>query len=370
MSLCAGGPVRVAFITTNLASGGAEKALVNLARGLGARGHQTSLVLLEKRIEHEPPLGVELWSLGATRARRGWLGKRFSAWALKRLLRRLSATGSFDMIVSTLPYCDEVVALARLPRVWYRIANTLSEEIERLRRRRPDKAARRLARYRRIYDAQNLIAVSDGVALDLREQIGLSRANIVRIYNAFDAEQVRGLAALGDPELPDKPYLIHVGRDVPQKRHDLLFDALRRSGLPHQLVLLCAPSSRLDRLIAQHGLEGRVRVAGFKRNPYPWIARAELLVLCSDHEGLPNVLIEALACGTRVLSTDCPSGPREVLQGELARNLVPCGDPVALANGMRDVLARPRPAPVVFRHFETGEVLAQYEALAGSWRGA
>jgi glycosyltransferase involved in cell wall biosynthesis len=110
-------------------------------------------------------------------------------------------------------------------------------------------------------------------------------------------------------------------------------------------------------------------VAGFRRNPYPWIARAELLVLCSDHEGMPNVLLEALACGTRIVSTDCPSGPREVMEGDLARYLVPCADADALARAMRAALLAPRPhAPAVLARFAPEAVLSGYEKLPGLWR--
>ena len=201
-------------------------------------------------------------------------------------------------------------------------------------------------------------------------RLGLGRANIVRIYNAIDGAAIRALAAEPQPALPREPYLIHVGRFAPQKRHDLLFEALRRSELPHRLVLLANPEPALERLIVEKGLSGRVTIAGFQHNPYPWIARAELLVLCSDHEGMPNVLIEALACGTRLASTDCPSGPHEMLEGDLARFLAPCGDAVALAQVMRAALAAPRPAaPHILARFAPDTVLSQYEALPGLWRG-
>lgn len=364
--------MKAAFVTTNLKGGGAEKAVLAVARGLAARGHAVHVVLLERLVDHEPPPGVTLHALtdAGAEAVKGWFGKRASAWRLRRLFRELGAGAPFDLIVSTLPYCDEVVALSGLRPVWYRIANTLSAEIELLRRADPAKAQRRRRRYARLYDGNNLVAVSDGVARDLGRTLGLARANIVRIYNAVDAAAIRALAAESQPALPREPYLIHVGRFAPQKRHDLLLEALRRSGLPHRLVLLANPGPALERLIAEKGLGGRVTIAGFQRNPYPWIARAELLVLCSDREGMPNVLVEALACGTRLASTDCPSGPREILEGELARFLAPCGDADALAQVMRAALAAQRPAaPSTLARFAPEAVLSQYEALPGLWRG-
>ena len=365
--------MKAAFVTTNLKGGGAEKAVLEIAQGLAARGHSVHVILLEHLTQYAIPQGLALDALTVQgeESNKGWLGKRAAAWRLRRLFRRLSAVTRFDLVVSALPYCNEVVSLAGLGPAWFRIDNTLSVEIELLRRHNRAKARRRLERYRRLYDERNLIAVSDGVAHDLRQNLGLARANIVRIYNAFDAARIQALAAESIPSLPREPYLIHVGRFAPQKRHDLLFEALCRSKLPHRLVLLVNPAPSLERLVAEQGLEGRVMIAGFQRNPYPWIAGADLLVLCSDHEGMPSVLIEALACGTRVTSTDCPSGPRELLHGNLARYLVPCGDAAALAQAMRAALSAPRPAvPDLLARFAPEAVLSQYEALPGLWREA
>jgi len=347
-----------ALVLTNLAGGGAERSMLRLAAALHHRGHRVRMILLEDRVEHQVPAGIELQAF-ARRSHKGMVGK----WLGARRLRQLGL-GNDYLTISTLPFADEIAVRAQLPNLWCRITNTLTAEIDSLRRMSPGRAQRRLARYRRLYEGRNLVAVSEGVASDLRRGIGLQRARIARIYNGFDFDAIREAAALHEADLPREPFVLHAGRFMPQKRHDLLFEAWQRAGLPHRLVLLAPRSAELDRLIASKGLKEQVLVAGFRPNPYPWMRAAELLLLSSDREGMPNVLVEALACGTRVVSTDCPSGPREVLRGELARYLVPCGDARALADAMRDSLAAPRPsAQAIPLEFTEAHMAQAYERL-------
>lgn len=347
-----------AFVLTNLAGGGAEKAILKLAAALTGRGHDVEVVLLERRIEHAIPDGVKFHALG-DRISRGWMGKRLLARKLRRHL-----SGRHDLLVSTLPFADEVAMLADLPRHWCRIANTLGSEIDKLAAGSSSRAHRRLARYRRLYGARPLIAVSDGVGADLRQRFGL-RSRIEVIPNGFDFETIRRAATTDFVDVfPDRPYIVHVGRFTPQKRHDLLLDAWARIDTDRELVLLTRPDARLEAMIAERGLTRRVRIAGFQTNPYPWIANAELLVLCSDHEGLPNVLIEALACGTPAVSTDCPSGPSEILAA-FPECLVPCGDANALAESIAAALrSPPDTGRASLSPYSVDAVTAAYERLA------
>jgi glycosyltransferase involved in cell wall biosynthesis len=227
--------------------------------------------------------------------------------------------------------------------------------------RDPASAERRRERYRRLYGGRRLIAVSQGVADDLR---GLAPARVETIPNPFDFAEMKRLAA-APAALPPKPYVVHVGRFTGQKRHDVLLDAFARVAPPHRLVLLADPGPELERMIAERGLAGRVQIAGFQQNPYPWIASAELLVLCSDHEGLPNALVEALGLGVPVVSTDCPSGPREILGAGLAEWLVPVGDAAALAGAIVRALAeRPDAARADLSRYAEAGVIAAYERVA------
>jgi len=364
--------MKIAFITTNLRGGGAEKAVINLASILGGRGHQVHVILMERVVEHALPAGLSLHALSSGKGKltKGVLGKYICAFRLRRLVGRLAAGSPFDLIVSTLPFADEVVALSGIKPVWYRVANTLSCEVSQLKENNPRKGERRHQRYRRLYGRANIVAVSEGVHRDLRDFFQLDRSQIEQIYNPFDLAAIGELAARAEPDLPRQPYVLHVGRFAPQKRHDLLLEAWRGvDAAGCKLVLLTKPSRQLDALIDSSGLGADVVVAGFRSNPYPWIKNARLLVLCSDREGMPNVLVEALACGTPVVSTDCPSGPRELLEGNGGGVLVPVGDARALREAIREVLRHPPcVGAAALSPFEACRVAQRYEALPGLWR--
>lgn len=350
--------MKIGFVVTNLAGGGAEKVILTLANGLTRRGYEVEVVLLENHIEHAVPAGVAVSYL-TEKAPRGWLGKRLLARRLRHHLTR-----SPDLLISALPFANEVTILAGLPRHWCRIDNTLGVEIDKLAASSPGKAQRRLARYRRLYNRRPLIAISDGMIDDLRERIGIT-GNIKKISNPFDFSAMRLAAQERVSTLPNDSYVLHVGRFNAQKRHDVLLDAWMRTDTDRLLVLLTAPDPRLQSMIDARGLTRRVRIAGFQTNPYPWIAKADLLVLCSDHEGLSNVIIEALAVGTPVVSTDCPSGPREILGATCPECLVPCANAVALAAAIDRVLRHsPDITRVDLMPYAADTVLSAYERIA------
>lgn len=361
--------MKFGFILPNLAGGGAEKAIGNIAAALVGSGHEVHIVLLEHTGAHAAPAGVLLHALTAPGARiaKGFFAKPLIALRLRRLIARLARTHAFDMIVSTLPFADEIATRARLPRHWCRIANTLSVEIARLQARDAVKGRRRLRRYRRLYDRRRLLAVSHGVAADLRDGLGVVGARIECVYNPFDFAAIRAAATVPPPSLHAAHYIVHVGRFNPQKRHDLLLDAFARMRTAHRLVLLTESAPALVELIRARDLDGRVTIAGFQPNPYPWIAHADLLVLCSDHEGLPNAIVEALILATPVVSTDCPSGPREILGAARPECLVPINDAEALARAMTNALARgANAAPVDLSPYRQARAVARYEELAAT----
>jgi len=201
--------------------------------------------------------------------------------------------------------------------------------------------------------ADEIVAVSKGTADDLARVIAIDPARVKCIYNPIvnDGMRNQAKAAVDHPWFGDTgiPVIIAVGRLEAQKDFTLLIRAFAavRAETPCRLLILGDGSERemLSGLIREAKLEDCVQMPGFAANPHAYIAKAALLVLSSRFESLANVVIEAMAVGTPVVATDCPSGPAEALAGGRYGTLVPVGNVERLAEAMLAVLRR-RPQPV------------------------
>lgn len=223
------------------------------------------------------------------------------------------------------------------------------------------------------------IGVSSGVADDMARIARLSRDRFDVVYNPAAS----GRVPEQKPARPDLlrevsgPILLSVGTLKAVKRHDLLIDAFAR--LPRSLdATLCilgegAQRASLERRIAELGLEGRVLLPGYVADPMPWYAHADQFVLSSDYEGFGNVIVEAMEHGVPVVSTDCPVGPAEILQGGQYGKLVPVGNADALAEAIEQSLStlvdRNR-LKARARDFDVGRVAQRYLDLLLPERGA
>jgi glycosyltransferase involved in cell wall biosynthesis len=221
--------------------------------------------------------------------------------------------------------------------------------------------------YRR---ADAIIANSAGVAANL-EALGLDHRRIVAIPNGVECDRIEAAArvpvTLPGPEIRDDPLIMTAGRLVPQKDHATLIRAFARLQVMvrSRLVILGEGPERrsLETLARNLGVGDRVAFPGYRENPYPFFARANLFVLSSRHEGMPNVLLEALACGLPIVSTDCPHGPAEILKDGWFGSLVPVGDDVRLAQEIARSLHAPANAErqrARARHFDAGKIAERY----------
>jgi glycosyltransferase involved in cell wall biosynthesis len=250
--------------------------------------------------------------------------------------------------------------LPRGPKLLVRETITVSERLAQS--KRCPGIWRRL--YRHLYPrADGIICVADFVLEDLAEQMRVPRSRMRRIYNPVDRDHIRRLAG----QITGKslysgpgPHLVAAGRLSRQKGLDILLEALRRTrqALPTTDLVLVGEGrleTELTALRDRLGLREAVRFAGFQPNPYPYIQHADLLVLSSRYEGLPNVVLEALALGTPVVATDCPGGVRELLAplGAGTCWLAPPEDPERLAEFLAAACAARRGMPRSVEEFET-----------------
>lgn len=337
---------KIAIFSPTLDGGGAERAMVNLAQGLVALGESVDMVLRRAQGAYLPLLdpAVRVVDLDSKRLLQ----------ALPRLVRYLRKERPRAMI-ATMAYTN-IIAIwaAQRARVGTRVI--VNEQVHMSRWIHGDNAPLRHRTLppliRRYYPrADAIVAVSEGVADDLGRMMGRTRPIYV-IYNPGASQQVIDIAeqpvnhpwfAPGEP-----PVILAAGRLTEQKDFPTLlraFDLLRRRR-EARLLILGEGEDRpeLEALVRELGLEPLVQMPGFVNNPLSFMARAAVFALSSRYEGMGLVLIEALAGGTPVVSTDCESGPYEVLEGGRYGWLVPVGDVQAFADALEEALTQPTEA--------------------------
>jgi glycosyltransferase involved in cell wall biosynthesis len=370
----------LALFMTSLEGGGVERVMLNLAGAFAARGYRVDLVLcqVEGPYQDQVPKGVTVIGLEAVP---GWWARACALAAdsqgfvallrpvllpvkasqklrylpgLTRYLRRARP----HVLLSAMTY-ENLVALwaRRLAKVSTRVAvsehNALSPEMKKNLKKRQWRWRFLPPVVSRIYPwADAIIAVSAGVADDFSLTTGIPREGITTIYNPIVTPELfsKSQAPLDHPWFTPgtPPVILGVGRLHQQKDFPTLLRAFARVRAQQDVRLIIlgegkAAASRTEilTLAAQLGIADDVALPGFVANPFAYMARAAVFVLSSAWEGLSNVLIEALACGCPVVSTDCPSGPAEILENGKYGPLVPVGDDAALAEAMLSVLNTP-----------------------------
>ncbi len=355
---------RIALFLPSLRGGGAERAMSILANGIAARGLAVDLVLAKAEGAYIGMIdpAVRVVDLQASRV----------VASLRPLAGYLRQERPYALL-SALDHANIVALWARtMARVSTRVAvsvrNTLSvaQANTRLGRTKVLPILMRL-HYR---SADRVIAVSEGVANDLAHAIKLPRERIHVIYNPVVSDKLLALShkPLSHPWLAhdQPPVVLAIGRLAAAKDYPTLIQAFAslRQQRSARLVILGEGELRgaLEQRIAQLGLTDDVLLPGFVDNPFPWMRACSLFVLSSAWEGLPNVLIEAMACGAPIVSTDCPSGPAEILEKGRWGHLVPVGDHERLARAMITVLDSQQHPDVTIRasRFTVERAVSEY----------
>ena len=380
----ADGRLHIGFVLPSLYGGGAERYTLHLAQWLIERGHRADLVIPCFAGDYRAaiPRGVRLYrgrlprtdrrflrevrrsgaavtALGVNPVSVAWIGlvlgrkhlgvqvrRKRSLYASVHILNRYLCEARPHVLVSALPSADAAAVCAA------ELTDRAVPVVVTVHNVPTDYAPEWLEAARTLYPlADAVVAVSRGVAESVRRSLGVDAGRVRTIYNGVSAGRIRRLAEaeVAHPWFADgePPVVLSVGREAPQKDYPTLVEAFGRARreVDSRLVILGKLSAsyrtRLKSLARNHGVEGDLGFVNFDENPYRYMRRAGLLALSSRWEGLPSVILEALACGTPVVSTDAPYGPREILGGW--GDLPPVGDASALARALVATLRGARP---------------------------
>jgi glycosyltransferase involved in cell wall biosynthesis len=389
-------PKHLAIFIPSLAGGGVARVMLHLAEAFVGQGHKVDLVMCQLKgpYANRIPPGINVIELKPT---------NFGLSRIKAFLANPEAIRSLCLPIllalkppKTIPYLHSLTVYLRreqpdamlsaktpsnLVAIWAKRLATVGTRIVVSERTNLSMMIQQSTKWRwrfvlplirKFYPQADLVlAVSNGVANDFSSCTGLSREGIRTIYNPTLTNHIKAQSILPVShswfDKKNIPVILGVGRLAPSKDFPTLLKAFAHIHRKHPARLLILGEGRerakLEALASELGIVENVSFPGFESNPYAFMSRASVFVLSSAWEGLPNALIEALACGCPVVSTNCPSGPQEILSNGAFGPLVPVGDDRALAGAILQTLEHP-PSPERLRaraaEFDIHTITEQY----------
>lgn len=350
---------KVAFIIPSLRGGGAERVMINIINKLNHNKFDITLILLKKEGPYVKliPDNVNVVDLDTFRVRK-------SIIPLIRTLNRINP----DVILSTMRHLNLIILAIRpflkgTPKIIVREANTPSKNMSK-------KDEMFYFFYRFLYSKSDLIiAQCKEMKKDIVEYFKIDEQKIVYIYNPLDIGKIKDLAKKGNPyKVSNKINILSVGRLSPEKGFDILLEALQVvvEKVPNVHLTILGEGNLKSELLYQAeelGIKDKISLLGFNENPYPYYHYADIYVLSSRTEGFPNSLLEALACGTKVVATNCKSGPKEIIGENVFGTLVEEGDHKSLAKGIIEAISGSNKSKDRAVFFDINNIIKEYESV-------
>ena len=327
--------MRIGFFLRDLKVEGVQVVTVRLAEALTKLGYQCEFITLTSEKELAVSENIKHHVLSITEKvkykKANIQAEKFLQW-----LKTEEKDKSFDVIFSEHGETNDIISYINDPRLIYCIHNsdehTYNNKNLYNRWKYKNKITKKIS-------GKHVVCVSDGIKDFLIETSKNSYKSISRIYNPFSFEEIKKLS-LQDAayDLPEN-FIVFVGRLEKQKNLNLLLESLVKMKSKINLVIIGEGSLEHDiRNKAKIlGLEDQVFIYPFCLNPYSIMRQAKMLILTSIHEGFGNVLVESLICGTPAISVNCPSGPSEILSGDLLKYLVDSFEPDVIAKKIDEI---------------------------------
>ena len=348
--------IKLVLLTPSLRGGGAERIMVNLARTINREQFDVRFVIINKVGPYIKllPNDIKVTDLESKRVRH----------ALFKLIKELNAIKP-DVILSTLGHLNLMLLAVRPllmgnPKIIVRQAIT------------PSKSATQDKKlfchlYSNLYPRADLvIAQCADMKEDIIDTYGVREDKVLYIYNPLDIGYIQKNMKLFFPYKPETINYLAVGRLTYQKGFDTLIDSFSSviKRVPNSYLTILGEGElekQLKSQVIELGLHEKVKFIGFVENPYPYYYYSDAYILSSRFEGFPNTLLEALACETRIVATDCRSGPREIIGDNCYGILIEEGNVCQLADAMVDVLKSNPDSLNRARSFELSTIVREYE---------
>jgi len=338
---------KIAFLINSMAGGGAERVVSNLLNNLSRENRELFLVVLEDKFYYQIPNDVKIINLRA---------KFFGFFKFKKIIKE----NQINLVFSFLGRSNYTNILAKLFGSGHKVY--INERVNPLEMHRALNLKAILNRFllRKLYKKADLIFCNSlGIRDSLNKNFNIGLNKIKVIYNPIDIEKIQNLCHNNleseYQEIFRHPVIINIGRLTKQKGQEYLIRAFKiirgptsaisqRSDLSKAKLVILGEGeleNELRELTKSLGLKNDVFFLGWQKNPFKFLARAKVFVLSSLWEGLPNTLIEALACGVPAVSTDCSSGPNEIIENNKTGILVPVKNEQTLAQAIVKLLNNP-----------------------------
>lgn len=362
--------MKASFFIPSFRSGGAERVVIELANKFSAQGIDADLLVVSSIGPNQADLSPNVRLVNFDKGRAIFCLLPLVKYLHKERPNALLSTVDNINLLTILAAC-----VARVPtRIAVRIANTPS-----MYRRNSNKVSAHLfSRFlplliKMYQKADKIIAVSEGVKEDYCSVTGASGSRVDVIYNPTINDQLYRLSE--EPvenqryNTETRPIVLAAGRLASQKNYPMLIEAFTLVREKRDVVLYILGEGELrcylEELIHERGLEDSVFLLGFSNNPFPYMKKCKVFVQASDYEGLPNTLIQAMALGCSIVSTDCKHGPKEILENGKWGLLTPTGEPKAFSDSILQQLdsSHEMAKDTHLSKFQTSVITTKYREL-------
>ena len=313
------------FIVNSLSNGGAERVCLNMSNELIKQKYDVDFIILGKNDKNTATYDIDekikIYDLGINTTNRfKKLIKIFLASRkINKIVKENEKEEKYELITTHLPMAN---VLTRFSKIKNRALYVFHTKVSSYNKIGNEKLFKLVIKF--IYGNRKVVAVSEGVREQAINEYGIKESNIKTIYNPINKEEIN---IKKDEEIPNMgKYFVQIGRFNEAKRQDRMIEVFHKGEFYKNYKLVFCGTGELEEdaktKVKELGLEDSVLFMGWQSNVYKWIKNAELLISTSDYEAFPMNLIEAIICGTKIVSSNCNFGPNEILLGDYAKYLV------------------------------------------------